>query len=215
MTIINFWDTIVIQKLNILNLKNNNDLKLSDVFKYYYLDELGEGINLGSIKSYSTKNHRWLILAIHFNLVKKVRAQFRWLPTSTIASDVSEWYTTRNDLLNRMYYFSEFWYNKFKNNQFAILETLLDGTLSLSKYINIVTPDFLLLLKNNTNNQSIRFERVNKLSLPQLLSEYIENKEPVISGDVNTSAEQLDWTLDKFLSRIKTEFENEKQRETY
>jgi hypothetical protein len=112
------------------NLEHNNDLRLSDVFTLYYKGEnaLQSGIYLNSVQQYQeyTADKRWTILAKYFEVLDNTT----WLP------DTPQWANSyiRAKLLNRMWLFAEFWYNRLVNKWYTGSMVALNNNFFRSIY---------------------------------------------------------------------------------
>jgi hypothetical protein len=113
--------------------------------------------------------------------------------------------------------FAHFWYQS--KNSFIFGEAIIT-----KKYEGYMPPDYdnplsqgfyYDLLKRNSLDNIVRFERKGQLSLKQELSEFIENRTNVIPSNVPTDPEDLEFVMNKFLSFVKAEFLAEKQRIGY
>src|SRR5688572_11230664 len=105
------------------------------------------------------------------------------------------------------------WY-QIRYDHLSIASVLIGGEFSNNKALGAFNT-CLDLLTNVAPNPSIRFEKPNELSLPQKLSEYLEGVSPVDPANVQTSASEIDYVLNRFLSLVKIKFNHEKSLRNY
>ncbi len=145
------------------NLKHNTGLLLSDVFTLYYYGKssLRQGLIIKPVRTYYKYDKRWANLATEF----KILSGTTWLPDSPFLS--LEWSDIRASILNKMWLFAEFWYNKLLHKKwtgFRVAENIpfpIHRFISVDNQSSISDPSF-----NETDyNQSKDY---------QVLKDYVE-----------------------------------------
>lgn len=161
-----------------LNLLGNSNLRLSDVLKYYYKNELRSGITVTGNQQYSSVEKRWLMFAIYFDMVKAVGSQYRWMPDSTIAQDISEWEVTSDGIKSRMYSFAEFWWNQYPgiNMQYTMKRILNGRNTPINRFQDIFLNDPSQIAQINSDTEAC----LNNFFLPFVKNELIKENGSII-----------------------------------
>jgi len=198
------------------SIKGKKIVTIDFLFDYYY----HAGFTLSNDVDFPVKANykvRWLNFCLPYKkngvLINQGfidETSYLWLADDSNHESVSL-------LRKRGESFAHFWYQS--KNSFIFGEAIIT-----KKYEGYMPPDYdnplsqgfyYDLLKRNSLDNIVRFERKGQLSLKQELSEFIENRTNVIPSNVPTDPEDLEFVMNKFLSFVKAEFLAEKQRIGY
>jgi len=93
-----------------VQLKGSSELKLSDVLTLYYKgkNSLRGGLTYNTNIPYYNYQDRWKIFALDLDFLKVDGGTFVWRPDDQTDT---EWDNIRIKYLNKMWMFTEFWYN--------------------------------------------------------------------------------------------------------
>jgi hypothetical protein len=123
-------------------LVHNQGIRYSHALNLYYFNSVTLGFTIAqpndfNYEPYYNVSRRWLILARHFRLVLESGNQYKWLPELSLNDpDYSEWISTKNIFLNKMYHFAEFWFNHFSevNETATGLRITFNGTGEIRRF---------------------------------------------------------------------------------
>ncbi len=94
-------------------LKENQDLRLSNLLRLYYQDDLGDLTLAAARPIYYTFKEHWRIMALHQQFTIRVDDDhFKWLPDPQHSG---VWQVRRAELMTEMENFCNFWYNVYRH----------------------------------------------------------------------------------------------------
>lgn len=207
-------------------------LTLDFIFEYYYDSNfnINDSYNFPIDSNYL---YRWLNFCRGFDIDKKQHnpqldpsynnlyyqgfvekdssGKYQWVADVQLPGNLEHY--SKALLRKRAEQFAHFWY-QIKFDELAVARTLFFGTYYT--HIDFVAPvQSVLSLAVNSYSEPIRFERVGfPSSLEENLCKYIETDVSCPSS-FSTDSTELEYVLNRFLTKVKQEFLNEKTRNNY